>query len=103
MQEGPIGAALHPPPSDKAFGNIDAAARLVVVEGEDAGQIPVHGRRRPLCGPAIEHDHVLGRGAQRRHEPRQVLGARLVPGQLRLGEELEPQLQADGMGTDRLR
>ena len=102
MQERLIGTAADPAPRDQLGGDPQAGPRMMVIEAEDPGQVPVDRRRAPGPAPVRQHDHVARRGAQPGHEPGHVLDACLVPARRGVLEELEPQLQADRVGAHRV-
>ena len=88
----------HPPPGHQLGGHPEAGPGVVVVEAENPGQVAVHRGRPAYSGPIGQHHHVGRRGAQPGHEAGHVLDAHLLPADLGPGQELEPQLQADGVG-----
>ena len=102
MQERLIGTTAHPAPRDQPGSDPQAGPRMMIVKAEDPRQVPVDRRRAPRPAPVRQHDHVARRGAQPGHEPGHVLNARLVPARPGELEELEPQLQADRVGTHRV-
>jgi hypothetical protein len=103
MQERLVRTAAHPAPRDQLGSNLQAGPRMVVIEAEDARQIPVDRGRAPDPAPVRQHDHVARRGTQPAHEPGHVLNTRLVPAHRGVAEELEPQLQADRVSPHRVR
>jgi hypothetical protein len=102
MQERLIGTTAQPAPRHELGSDPQAGPRMVVVKAEDSRQVPVDRRRAPDPGAVCQHDHVARRGAQPGHEPGHVLNARLVPADRGVAEELEPQPQADRVGTHRV-
>jgi hypothetical protein len=61
VQERLEAAAAHPPLVDQRPRDLDAVARVELVEAEHRRQDPVDRRRRPRRAPAREHDDVVGR------------------------------------------
>ena len=100
MQERLIRATADPPPRDQLGSYPQAGARMVVIEAEDPGQVPIHRCRLPDPAP-FASTITRRRGAQPGHEPGHVLHPCLVPARRGLLEELEPQLQADRVGPHR--
>ena len=84
MQERLVGAATRSaatPPTRPATST--PRAGVMLIEPEHRGQMPVHRRRRPPGRPAVQHDHVVGRRSQPRHEPGDVVDAAPRPSRRR--------------------
>jgi hypothetical protein len=78
VQERPVAAAVDPTPRHQRLRQRHAVACLVVVEAEQRREVLVHRCRAAPARAAGQDRHVLGRGAQPRHEPGDVLDARFV-------------------------
>lgn len=101
VEEGLVATPVGPPPGHQVLGQSDAVAGVVVVEGEQGGQVAVDRGRRPSGAASLQDHHVVGRGPEPGHEPGHQLGLRLVPGFLHQAQELEPELEAGGVGPSR--
>jgi len=103
VQERPVAAPVDPPPGDQLLRQHDPVAGLVVVEGEQRSQMPVHRRRAAASRGVVEHGHVGRRRPQPSHEPRDVFYPRRLDLGPDLGQELGPQLQTDCVAAHRRR